>query len=130
MASPLSDASQIRARSIKAIRNLTFFFCCVLGSHALAPGYIVQAQGLTGRIKGTVSATAGDATARPELLPGARVTLVNRDVPTATFSFVSDETGNFVFLELASGTYTLTAEADGLPRVTREIPLTTGVAHR
>jgi hypothetical protein len=76
MGSPFFDASQIRARSIKAIRNLTFFFCCVLGPQALAPGYIVPAQGLTGSIKGTVSATAGDAAARPELLPGASVTLV------------------------------------------------------
>jgi len=128
MASPFFDASQIRARSIKSIRHLTFFFCCVLGMHALAPGYTVQAQGLTGSIKGTVSATAGDAAARPELLLGARITLVNRDVPTAIFRIVSDETGNFVFRELASGTYTLTAEANGLPSVTREIPLSTGAS--
>src|SRR4030095_8795288 len=128
MASPLFNGSQIRARSIKPIRNLAFFFCCVLAPQALALGYLVQAQGLTGSIKGTVSAIAGDASARPELLPGASVTLVNRDVPTATFRIVSDETGNFVFLDLASGTYTLTAEANGLPRVTRDIPLTTGAS--
>jgi hypothetical protein len=128
MGSPFFDASQIRARSIKAIRNLTFFFCCVLGPQALAPGYIVPAQVLTGSIKGTVSATAGDAAALPELLPDATVTLVNHDVPSATFRIVSDETGNFAFLELAAGTYILTAEANGLPRVTREIHLTTGAS--
>ena len=128
MASPLFNGSQIRARNIKAIRNLTFLFCCVLGPHALALGYLVQAQGLTGSIKGTVSATAGDAAARPELLPSARVTLVNRDVPTATVEIVTDGTGNFAFRDLAAGTYTLTAEANGLPHVTREIHLTTGAS--
>jgi len=85
-----------------------------------------QAQALTGSIKGTVSATAGDASSRPELLPGARLTLVNRDLPNASFKTVTDDTGNFAFLELPAGTYTLTAEANGLPNVAREIPLTTG----
>ena len=47
-------------------------------------------------------------------------------MPTATFKTVSDETGNFAFLELPAGTYTVTAEAKGLPGVTREINLTTG----
>src|SRR5205807_8609686 len=84
------------------------------------------AQGLTGSIKGTVSATAGDAAARPELLPGARLTLINRDLPGKTLATVTDETGNFAFLELPAATYVLTAEADGLPRATREIRLTTG----
>ena len=42
-----------------------------------------HAQGLTGSIKGTVSATAGDASAQPELIPGARLALVNRDLQGA-----------------------------------------------
>src|SRR5437773_10030070 len=123
MANPFFAGSQLRADGI-AIRNLTFIFCCALGLQAT--GYTVRGQGLTGNIKGTVSATAGDAAARPELLPGASLTLINRDVPTAIFKTVSDETGNFAFLELPAGAYTLTADANGLPRVTREIQLTTG----
>src|SRR5207253_2545810 len=59
-------------------------------------------------------------------LPGSSLTLVNRDLQRATFKTVSDDTGNFAFLELPAGNYTLTAEADGLPRVTREIHLTMG----
>ena len=123
MANPFFAGSQLRAGGI-AIRNLTFIFCCALGLQAT--GYTVRAQGLTGSVKGTVSATAGDAAARPELLPGASLTLVNRDLSTATFKTVSDETGNFAFLELPAGSYTLTADANGLPRVTREVHLTTG----
>src|SRR5207245_4209566 len=84
-----------------------------------------SAQGVTGSIKGTVSATAGDASARPELLPGARLTLVNRDLAGRTFTTVSDDAGNFAFLDLPAATSILTAEAGGLPRATREIRLTT-----
>ena len=87
-----------------------------------------SAQGVTGSIKGTVSATAGDASARPELLPGARLTLVNRDLVGKTFTTISDDAGNFAFLDLPAATYILTAEAGGLPRATREIRLTTGAA--
>src|SRR5262245_37314906 len=85
-----------------------------------------NAQGLTGSIKGTVSATAGDASARPELLPGATLTLANKDLPGKTLTTVTDEVGNFAFLGLPAATYTLTAEATGLPKATRDIRLTTG----
>jgi len=113
--------SQIFPGLIKAIRSLTLILAGLLAVVCAA-----HAQGLTGSVKGTVSATSGNGAARPELLPGASLTLVNRDVPTAIFKSVSDETGNFVFLELPAATYTLTAEAKGLPAVTREIKLTTG----
>jgi hypothetical protein len=113
--------SQIFPGLIKAIRSLSLILLGLLAVICAA-----HAQGLTGSVKGTVSATSGNGAARPELLPGASLTLVNRDVPTAIFKSVSDETGNFVFLELPAATYTLTAEAKGLPAVTREIKLTTG----
>ena len=121
MADRLFTGSQIRPACIKAIRNLTLI---LLGLQAVVCA--AHAQGLTGNIKGTVSATAGNGTARPELLPGASLTLINRDVPTAIFKTVSNETGDFAFLELPAGTYALTVEAKGLPGVTREIKLTTG----
>ena len=114
------------ARTVKVKRDLALIICCVFGLQVL--GRIVRAQGVTASVKGTVSATAGDASTRPELLPGANLTLVNRDLPSASFKTVSDETGNFAFLELPAGNYTLTAEANGLPRVTREIHLTTGAS--
>jgi hypothetical protein len=85
-----------------------------------------HAQGLTGSIKGTVSATAADPSARPSLLPAARLSLRNRDIQGAAVKIVTDEAGNFAFLNLPAANYTLTAEADGLPVVTQEIHLTTG----
>src|ERR1700737_1881120 len=83
----------IQAKSYLAL-ILCFGFSLQVMCHAAG------AQGLTGSIKGTVSATAGDASARPELLPGAKLILVNRDIPSATFNTVSDQTGTFFFPEL------------------------------
>jgi hypothetical protein len=109
-------------------RRLTFICLSVLvvAFQAVSPSDLTRAQGVTGSIKGTVSATAGDAAARPELLPGAHLTLVNRDRPGTPFKTVTDDSGNFVFLDLPAATYTLTAESNGLPNATREIRLTTG----
>lgn len=79
-----------------------------------------------GSIKGTVSATTSDVNARPTLLAGARLTLVNRDLPGNPVKSVTDEAGNFIFNDLPAGTYLLSAEADGFPVVTREINLASG----
>ncbi|MDX6402845.1 MAG: hypothetical protein QOH70_300 [Blastocatellia bacterium] len=101
-------------------------FALALLFQTVAAAGSVSAQGLTGTIKGTVSATAGDPAAHPELLPAAHVTLVNRDLPGPAFKTVTDESGNFIFRDLPAAVYTATAEAVGLPRVTSEIRLTAG----
>src|ERR1700687_1936263 len=95
-----------RASRILARGALALIFCCAFALQATS--YIGHAQGVTGNIKGTVSTTSVDSSTRPELLPGASLTLVNRDVPSARFKAVSDETGNFAFRDLPAGTYTLT----------------------
>ena len=116
--------------NLKRRLRLTFSCLCVLAFllQLATVSRPANAQGVTGSIKGTVSATAGDTTTQPELVPGARLTLVNRDLPNASFKTVSDDTGNFGFLELPAGYYILTVEANALPRVTREIHLTTGAS--
>jgi hypothetical protein len=100
------------------------FFWCLLVLQVICG--TTAAQGLTGSIKGTVGATAGGSSTAPELLPGASLTLANRDVTTATFKTVTDETGNFSFLQLPAGDYTLSAAANGLPSVTKPIHLSSG----
>jgi hypothetical protein len=55
-----------------------------------------------------------------------RTTLVNRDLPTQSFKTVTDDTGSFIFPNLPAANYILTAEADTLPKATREINLTSG----
>src|SRR6266545_962408 len=110
----------------KRERLLIWFWALIVLLQIFALSQRTGAQGLTGSIKGTVSATSGDASARPELLPGASLILVNRDVSSAVFKTVSDETGSFAFLELPASSYILAVEANGLPRATKEIHLTSG----
>lgn len=93
-------------------------------AHTLA----VAALADSGSIKGTVSATTGFTNTKSVSLPGARLTLVNRDLPNQVVKTVSDEAGNFAFTGLPAATYVLTVAADGLPTVTREISLTSGAA--
>jgi hypothetical protein len=114
---------------VKSKRELIIIFVSalvLLFFQAVMLSRPASAQGLSGRIKGTVSATAVDASAQPELIPGARLVLVNRDLQSAPLKTVTDETGNFAFFDLPAGNYTLTADSDGLPAVSRDISLTTG----
>jgi Carboxypeptidase regulatory-like domain/TonB-dependent Receptor Plug Domain len=91
------------------------------------PG-VTKAQGVIGSIKGTISATTNDPAARPAALANARVSLVNTDLKSAAVTSQTDETGNFAFLDLPGGDYTLTAEAAGLPTVKRELHLGVGAS--
>jgi hypothetical protein len=113
--------------SLMSKHRLAFIFFVLLVQVAALAG-AVNGQALTGSIKGTVSATAGDPSARPELLAGARLSLVNKDLKGEPLKTVTDATGSFAFLDLPAADYTLTAEADGLPSVTHEIHLTMGAA--
>src|SRR5258705_6914306 len=85
------------------------------------------AQQLTGRIKGTVKVTSEATDAPPTLLVGARVMLINRDLPGQFFKAVTDDVGNFIFADLPAAMFVLTVEADGLATVRREISLASGV---
>jgi hypothetical protein len=114
---------------VKSKRQLIFVFVSAIAFlffQAWMLSQSMSAQGLAGKIKGTVSATAGDPSAQPELIPGARLALVNRDLQRAPLKAVTDETGNFAFLDLPAGSYTLTVDSDGLPTVKRAISLTAG----
>ncbi|MBA3713988.1 MAG: TonB-dependent receptor [Pyrinomonadaceae bacterium] len=84
------------------------------------------AQGVTGRIKVTVSASTGDVAAPSTPLSGARLTLVNRALPSQSIKAVTDDIGNFAFTDLPATTYLLTVESPGFPNVMREISLTPG----
>jgi len=101
--------------------------CTVLFSLLVLLPSALAAQHLTGRIKGTVKVTSEATDAPPTLLVGARLTLVNRDLPEQLFKVVTDDVGNFIFTDLPAGTFVLTVEADGLATVRREISLASGV---
>src|SRR5215831_10519397 len=88
----------------------------------------ICAQSGTASLKGTVSAISGSSPDRPELLPGANITLSNRDLATSTFRTTSDATGNFAFRDLPAGTYILMVSVAGFPPTAKEIRLATGAA--
>ncbi|MBA3440026.1 MAG: TonB-dependent receptor, partial [Pyrinomonadaceae bacterium] len=92
----------------------------------MATALTVAAFSEAGGIRGTVSATTSIVNAQPAPLSGARLTLVNRDLPGLSLNTVTDEAGNFFFANLPFATYVLTVEADGFPTVTREVNLATG----
>src|SRR5260370_9349210 len=101
--------------------SIVLVFTLAIVFQTLGASCSIKAQGVTGTIKGTVSATAGDPSARPELLPGASVILINRDLAGPAFKTVTDETGNFIFRDLPTPVYTATAPPKCLPRVQTEI---------
>ena len=107
-------------------RDLFVVFCVLLAVPTICN--TAQGQRATASLKGTVSAAAEGTSARPELLPGASLTLVNRDLPTSTFKTTSSATGDFSFRGLPAGNYTLIVEAPGFPRVAKEISLAVGSA--
>jgi hypothetical protein len=111
-------------------RWANFTLCCVAALLILTarPATATATPPDVGSIKGTVSATTSDVNAHPALLAGARLTLVNRDLPGKSIKAVTDGAGNFIFSDLPAGTYLLSAEADGFPAVTREINLPAGAA--
>jgi hypothetical protein len=118
-------ADRFGAKHLQAVSGLCFV---ALLLQIMAAPAVSKAQGVSGSIKGTVSATTNDPAARPAVLASARVSLVNAEMKSAPVDSKTDETGSFAFLDLPGGNYTLTAEADGLPTVKREIHLGVGSA--
>ena len=104
--------------------KLKLFVIAIIITAALLS--MATAQGVTGRIKVTVSASTGDVDALSTPLAGARLTLVNRALPAQSTQAVADDIGNFAFIDLPAATYILTVESQGFPSVTREISLTPG----
>ena len=113
---------------IYAGQRISFVLCCTAAFFLLTVASVTAtASAGVGSIKGTVTAITSDASARPTLLAGARLTLVNRDLPDKPpLKAVTDETGSFSFNDLPAATYLLSAEADGFPGVTKEITLAAG----
>ena len=95
-------------RSPLPILRATFLIACCLT--VLATG-TVFAQFQTGNIFGTTEAKDG------AMLPGVTVTLTG---PGATQTFVTDSSGNFRFLNLSPGEYSIKAELSGFGTAIRK----------
>jgi hypothetical protein len=107
-------------------RFLVLFLVCTAIFSLLVAHSSTATRGLSGHIKGTVKVTTEVTEAPPASLVGARITLVNRDLTDRVLKGVTDNAGNFIFTDLPAAAYVLTADADGLATVKREINLPPG----
>ena len=82
---------------------------------ALVPTNVssVSAQITTGSLTGTVKDAQGG------VIPGATVTLVNEGQGTRSAPVVSNETGDFIFANVSSGTYTVEVEVPSFKTLNR-----------
>src|SRR5262249_8279227 len=88
-------------------RSLRILLACLaLGAADLA------AQSTTGRISGSVRDSSG------AVLPGATVTVTQEGTGLARTT-ITDGVGNFVFVSLPVGSYTVTAELAGFKKALR-----------
>src|SRR5215475_8302581 len=96
---------------MSSARWSTFFFCAALSLlSAVAPGF---AQVITGSVTGSVVDVSG------AVIVGAKVTLTNTGTSEASTA-QSDPEGNFKFLLLPPGTYTIEAGMTGFKTFRRE----------
>jgi len=79
------------------------------------------AQIATGNIYGTVNDQQGG------VMPGANVTLVSAAIGGQPRTTATDASGQFRFLNLDNGTYTVTVELPGFQKQSRDIIVNTGV---
>src|ERR1700704_4061294 len=79
------------------------------------------AQIATGNIYGTVSDQQGG------VLPGVTVSVVAKSIGGAPRTTVTDAGGQFRFLNLDTGTYTVTVELAGFTKQARDVIVNTGV---
>ncbi|MBC7898726.1 MAG: TonB-dependent receptor [Saprospiraceae bacterium] len=76
-----------------------------------------------GTIKGIVRATSGG---QSTVIAGAKLALNNKATPDKPINTVSGVAGEFIFINLPSGDYTLNVEAPGLTNISKEIKLDSG----
>ncbi len=98
----------------------------VFSATSKAVGPLSKVVDVPGSIKGVVRATTGQAGGQTTLVPNARLSLRNVNLASFLVTTVTDDAGSFVFENLPAGKYRLTAEATGMPPVTREIDVASG----
>lgn len=94
----------------------------VLGLAALFLAPAAMAQTTGGNIYGSVADESG------AVLPGSTVSVVSKAIGGAPRASTTGGQGDFRFLNLDRGTYTLTVSMTGFATVTREVIVTTGVS--
>src|SRR5208283_5631409 len=104
-ASRLAPLKSVCCRTIflAALFSMVFLFCVPYAS----------AQSTGGRIRGTVTDTSGGA------ISGAKVALINEGT-NATREVLTSSTGEYLFLEVPVGTYTVDINQQGFKKYSRK----------
>ena len=117
--SPTSFFSLPERFKKSVLASVLALLICLAGQNAFAFD--------SGTIKGIVRAVAaGGATTQSTVIANAKLTLTSHATPNQPLRTVSNASGEFIFENLPSGDYTLTVEANGLTKSTKEIKLEAG----
>jgi hypothetical protein len=100
---------------------MTRWLTALILALAVSAPSAVSAQIATGNIYGTVNDQQGG------VMPGANVTLVSAAIGGQPRTTNTDASGQFRFLNLDNGTYTVTVELPGFQKQSRDIIVNTGV---
>src|SRR5260370_29950231 len=86
---------------------------CLSGLNVIALAACLYGQAVNGSLVGTITDTSG------AVMPDAKVTILEVNTGASRSSSTSDS-GNYVFPDLAPGTYTITVSQKGFKQVSRE----------
>ncbi len=85
-----------------------------------------NAESASGTLRGAT--TAADAQGQPISIGGVQIKLSGTPPRSVSLSTFSDEGGQYQFLELPTGSYTLEATLQGFKKVVKEVSITPGTA--
>ncbi len=118
---------------MKSLFTLLLAFVLIASFSATGPKAATLVTGsktnydVPGSIKGVVKANNGQPGGQTTLVANATISLRNSKLSTFLVTTVTDDSGSFTFENVPVGKYQLTAESSGIPSVTRELTVTTGV---
>lgn len=87
---------------------------------------LANAEPASGTLRGAT--TAADAQGQPIPMGGVQIKLSGTPPSSVSLSTFSDEGGQYQFLELPTGSYTLEATLQGFKKVVKEVKITPGTA--
>src|SRR5258706_12774320 len=96
----------------RSLKQFTYICSLILLTISCCVG--IQAQNIFGRISGTVTDPAG------AFVPNIKITITN-EATKAALTTVTDAEGFYVADDLALGSYSVTAEANGFRRTFQEV---------
>jgi carboxypeptidase family protein/TonB-dependent receptor-like protein len=112
--------------SAKTRRSFSWMWLIVALFAAGTASTLGVAQSTAGTLRGLT--TAADAQGQPIPVGGVQIKLSGTSPNSTSLSSFSDDGGQYQFLELPGGSYTLEAKLEGFKKVVKEVKITPGAA--